>query len=60
MDIGATQIATQIASGTSEYFVVYSPIFLLVGGIILAFGIMGFLVSIFTGKKVDVFQDDDV
>ncbi len=51
MDIGGSQIVTTIASSTSTYFEVYSPIFLLVGGIVLAISIIGALINYTTGKK---------
>lgn len=60
MDIGASQIVLQIASGTTQYLSVYSPIFLLIGGIVLAIGIIASLISILTRKKVDVFEDEDI
>lgn len=60
MDIGASQIVTQIASGTTQYLSVYAPVFLLMGGIILAIGIIGVLISFLTGKKIDTFRDDDI
>jgi len=51
MDIGGTQIVATIASSTSDYFVIYSPIFLLIGGIVLAIGIIGVLVEMVSTKK---------
>jgi hypothetical protein len=51
MDIGGVQILETIASSTSTYFEVYSPIFLLVGGVVLAMGIIGVLVDIAYNKK---------
>jgi len=59
MDIGAGEIMTAIASGTSQYLVTYSPVFLFAGGFVLAIGVIGVLISFFTGKKVDVFGDDE-
>lgn len=45
MDIGGTQIVATIASSTGNYFEVYSPIFLLIGGLVLALGIVGALID---------------
>jgi hypothetical protein len=52
MDIGGVQILETIASSTSTYFEVYSPIFLLVGGVVLAMGIIGVLVDIADNQNV--------
>jgi hypothetical protein len=45
MDIGGSEIAAWIASSTSAAFFEYSPVFLLVGGIVLALGIIGALID---------------
>lgn len=47
MDIGAAQIVTTIASSTTSYFDVYSPIFLVVGGLVLAIAVIGALLDRF-------------
>lgn len=60
MDIGSANIVTQIASGTTQYLAVYSPIFLLIGGLVLGIGIIATLISILTKKPVDIFNDDDI
>lgn len=44
-------ITVEIASSTTSYLGVFSPIFLLIGGIILAFGIMAYLVGFLTGNR---------
>lgn len=59
MDIGISEIVPVIASGTTQYLATYSPLFLLVGGIILAIGIVAVLISFLTRRKVDVFDTDD-
>lgn len=51
MDIGGSQIVTTIASSTGNYFEVYSPIFLLIGGLVLAIGIIGALIDMVVNKK---------
>lgn len=60
MDIGINEITNIIASSTTNYLVVFSPIFLLMGGLILAIVVTFALISIFTQKKIDipVFDDD--
>lgn len=60
MDIGVSNIVIEIASGTTHYLEVYSPIFLLMGGIVLAIGIIASLISFLTRKKIDVFDGDDM
>lgn len=60
MDIGASQIVSQIASGTTQYLAVYAPVFLLIGGIILAIGIIGVLITMVSGRKIETFDDDDI
>lgn len=49
MDIGAAGIVSWIASSTNSSFVTYEPIFLLIGGLVLALMVMGVLISLFTG-----------
>ena len=51
MDIGGTQIVTTIASSTTTYFEVYAPVFLLIGGLVLAIGVIGVLIDTVTNKK---------
>jgi len=59
MDIGGSQIVTTIASSTTNYFEVYSPIFLLVGGLVLAMVVIGALIDMVTQKK-EVAETTDV
>lgn len=59
MDIGGTQIVSTIASSTSNYFEVYSPIFLLIGGLVLAMVVIGSLIDMIIQKK-QVANTDDV
>jgi len=59
MDIGGSQIVTTIASSTTNYFEVYAPIFLLVGGIVLAIGVIGALIDMVTNKK-ELAENTDV
>lgn len=62
MDIGAAQIVLWIASSTNQSFETYSPIFLLIGGIVLAFIVISFLVGILTrdtGGAMESMDYDD-
>jgi len=51
MDIGADGIVSTIASSTSAYFAVYAPIFLLMGGLMLALGIIATLIAIISQRQ---------
>lgn len=51
LDIGVTEIVTIIASSTTSYFSVYSPLFLLIGGIVLAFAVIEMLLDRFFPQK---------
>jgi hypothetical protein len=48
MDIGADQITNVIVASTTDYIVEYSSVFLLIGGLVLALGVIGALLDIFT------------
>jgi len=60
LDIGITQITQNIVDGTTGYLSTFSPVFLFAGGFVLAIGIMGVLISLFTHKKIDMFEDDGI
>lgn len=60
MDIGGSQIVSTIASSTSNYFEVYSPIFLLIGGLVLAMVVIGALIDMVVQKKQIANSDDMV
>jgi len=47
MDIGASQITSVIVASTTDYLGEYSPIFLLIAGLVLAIGVMGALIDKF-------------
>jgi len=59
MDIDFQPVANQIASGTTGYLGTFSPVFLLIGGLILAVIVGAVLISMLTGRRVAVFDDDD-
>lgn len=51
MDIGADQITSVIVASTTDYISEYSSIFLLVGGIVLALGVIGALIDKFFPRQ---------
>lgn len=59
MDLGISTVPSIVASGTTSYLSEFAPVFLLIGGIVLTFVIFAFLVSVLTGRKIYVFDDDD-
>ena len=54
MDIGAQGIVDTIASSSTQYLASYSPIFLLIGGLVLAFGVVSVLIGFFGGSIADI------
>jgi hypothetical protein len=62
MDIGTSEITAVIASSTTSYLGVFSPVFLLIGGLLLAVIIVIFLISLISGRPANfsgVFGDDE-
>jgi len=53
MDIGADQITSVIVASTTDYISAYSSIFLLIGGIVLALGVIGALLDKFFPRQDD-------
>ena len=51
MDIGVQGIVDTIVGATTDYLVVFMPLFTLIGGLLLAVGIMFYLVLIIKGKN---------
>jgi len=51
MDFGLGSAVGNIASSTSAYLVAFSPIFLLIGGLVLALGIVDWLMDRFFPEK---------
>lgn len=52
MDIGIAQIVDQISSSTTSYLVTFSPLFLFIGGVILAMVVLALLVQTIFGIKM--------
>lgn len=50
-------IVGTIASSTSSYLVQFAPVFLLMGGLLIAVGVLFFLVGMITGNKSGIFDD---
>jgi len=59
MDMGGAQIASIVVGSTSGYFETFSPIFLLIGGLLLAFVVLAVLASLVVGRKISIFDDDE-
>jgi hypothetical protein len=65
MDIGAAGIVSTVASSSTGYLSIYSPIFLLIGGLVLAFGVIFMLVGVVgmrsggTGESIEAMDMDD-
>jgi len=59
MDIGANAITTVIVGSTTSYIAEYSPIFLLIGGIVLALGVMGALIDRFFGTNTNKLDEQE-
>ncbi len=53
MDIGADQITSVIVASTTSYISAYSSIFLLIGGLVLALGVIGALLDEFFPRHND-------
>lgn len=51
MDIGADQITSVIVASTTDYISAYSSIFLLIGGLVLALGVIGALLDKFFPRQ---------
>jgi hypothetical protein len=51
MDIGADEITSIIVASTTDYIAEYSSIFLLVGGLVLALGVIGALLDKFFPRQ---------
>jgi len=47
MDIGASQITSVIVASTTDYIAAYSPVFLLIAGLVLALAVIGALIDRF-------------
>jgi len=57
MDFGLGSAIGNIASSTSAYLLAFSPVFLLIGGLVLALGILDWLFDRFFPDKEDTRQD---
>jgi len=54
MNIGASEITDVIVASTTSYISEYSPEFLLIGGMVLAFGVIGGLIDVFFSRNMEV------
>lgn len=60
MDIGIQEIVDEIVSSTTGYLVTFSPLFLFVGGLILAFVVISSVIGFIPKKNdnIDYFDFD--
>lgn len=58
MDLGLSQVPAIIAASTTSYMAEFSGLFYLVGGIVLAVGVIGALVEILTGRKTEPYLEE--
>ena len=59
MDLfGSSSPASIVASSTTSYLAQFAPVFLLVGGVLLAMGIIGYMVGILRGGGGGIDFDD--
>lgn len=54
MDIGIQNIVDIIVASTTDYLVVFSPVFLLMGGIVLAMVVIFALIGFIPGKTAQI------
>lgn len=59
MDLGLSEVPAIIASSTTGYLIQFSPIFVLIGGLVLAVGVVGILISFFFPSKEIIIEDFD-
>lgn len=53
MDIGINEILDEIVSGATDALATYAPVFLLIAGIVLAFGVIDRLLDFFFPGRGD-------
>lgn len=63
MDIGISQIVNIVVASSTSYLAVFSPVFLLIGGLVLAMVVANMILSFFGkgggGDAADFGFDDD-
>lgn len=59
MDLPFGTVVNVIAGSTTGYMSTFAPVFLLIGGILLAFIAMAILISIITGTPINPFAEND-
>jgi len=59
MDIGISNIVPVITQATTDYLAEYAPLFLLMAGLLLAFGIIFKLLGFIPGSGRDGFEQDE-
>lgn len=58
MDLGVESIPGILTSGATAYLVEFKDLFLLIAGLLLAFGVIGYLIDILVGLLNDERADD--
>jgi hypothetical protein len=58
-DIGISNIVTVIVDSAAGYLVQYAPLFILVAGLVLAFGIIGGLIDATLNKENEYKKDTE-
>lgn len=58
--IDVPTILSNILSGTNTTFATFEPLFVFLGGFLLAMIGIYWLVSMLTGRHVNMFSDDDI
>lgn len=59
MDIGVQEIVDTIVGAATGYLVEYWPLFALMAGLVLAVATIALILSVATGRQLDVFGDDE-
>jgi len=57
MELDVTTITANVVQSTTDYLVVFAPLFIVIAGIVLAFGVVDVLLSFFFGRQK---EDTDV
>jgi len=58
-DIGIANIVTTITASAGSYLVQYAPLFILVAGLVLAFGIIGGLIDATLNRQHETEKDTE-
>jgi len=59
MDIGVQEIVDTIVASATGYLLEYWPLFALMAGLVLAVAVIAMILSVATGRQLDVFGGDE-